>query len=202
MVSLAGGNTMNGVNKKRRRILIVATSFTAGVGTVGLSIPFVQSWQPSAKARVAGAPITVDTSKIEPGRMITVKWRGKPVWILRRTDHILRNLTQQAHLNNLRDPDSTKNQQPDYVENEYRSLRPYIFLAVGICTHLGCVPGYLPDGGEGVSNALYFCPCHGSKFDLAGRVFKGVPAPTNPIVPPHHYIEDEMIKIGEDESIG
>jgi len=194
---------MNGVNKKRRRFLVAATSITAGIGTVGLSIPFVQSWQPSAKARVSGAPITVDASKIEPGRMITVKWQGKPIWILRRTDQNLRNLSQQAHLNNLRDPDSTVNQQPDYVVNEYRSLHPDIFVAVGICTHLGCVPGYFPDGGEGgVSIALYFCPCHGSKFDLAGRVYKGVPAPTNLVIPPHHYIGEDMIKIGEDEAIG
>ena len=193
---------MNAVNTKRRRILITATAFAAGVGTVGLCIPFVQSWQPSAKARVAGAAITVDVSKIEPGRMITVKWRGQPVWILRRTDQILRNLNQQAHLKNLRDPDSTENQQPDYVVNEYRSLRPDIFIAVGLCTHLGCVPGYLPDGGEGVSNAIYYCPCHGSKFDLAGRVFTGVPAPANLIVPPHHYIGENIIKIGEDEVLG
>jgi ubiquinol-cytochrome c reductase iron-sulfur subunit len=193
---------MNGVNKKRRQLLIVATSFTAGVGAVGLSIPFVQSMQPSARALVAGAPVKVDISKIEPGRMITVKWQGKPVWILRRTETNLKNLALRTHRNNLRDPDSTKNQQPEYVENEYRSLRPDIFLAVGICTHLGCVPSYMPDGKAEVSNAIYFCPCHGSKFDLAGRVFKAVPAPANLVIPPHQYIGEDTVHIGVDENVG
>jgi ubiquinol-cytochrome c reductase iron-sulfur subunit len=184
------------ISDTRRRFLTTATSFTAAAGVAALTIPFVKSWQPSARAKVAGAPVKVDSSKIEPGRMISIKWRGKPVWILRRTETNLQNLTQPDHQNELRDPFSKINQQPDYAKNEYRSIRPEVFVAVGICTHLGCVPSYIPEGKEDVSHSLYFCPCHGSKFDLAGRVFKNVPAPTNLVIPPHRYLDDGIIEIG------
>ena len=194
---------MNDVNQTRRKILTAATSLMAGVGIVGLSIPFAQSWNPSAKAMVAGAAVEAGISKIEPGRIITVKWRGKPVWILRRSKVILENLAQSDHRENLRDPDSeTSSQQPDYARNEFRSIRPDILVVIGICTHLGCIPKYLPGGREDFSHSLYFCPCHGSKFDLAGRVFKGVPAPTNLVIPPYQYLNDNIVKIGVDDDTG
>ena len=190
--------SLNTVDLERRRYLIVATTLAATVGAVGISVPFVKSWQPSARARMSGAPVEVDISKLEPGRMITVKWRGKPVWVLRRTAVNLETLKQPAHLAKLRDPESAVKQQPDYAQEQYRSIRSDVFVAVGICTHLGCVPTYLSTGeGEGEGEAaMFFCPCHGSKFDLAGRVFKNVPAPTNLVVPPHQYIHDDILKIG------
>ncbi|MBR9910239.1 MAG: ubiquinol-cytochrome c reductase iron-sulfur subunit [Gammaproteobacteria bacterium] len=191
---------MNDVNEARRRFLIGATSFVAGGGLVGVATPFVQSWNPSAKARSIGSPVRVDVNKIESGAMITVEWQGKPVWVLRRNTQNLKNLEATEHREELRDPDSEVNQQPDYVSNSYRSIRDEIFVAVGICTHLGCVPLYEPDGIEGVEHALFFCPCHGSKFDLAGRVFNGVPAPTNLIIPPHQYLGKSILEIGVDAS--
>ena len=186
------------VNKPRRRFLTAATSFVAGAGVVGVATPFVKSWNPSAKAKAVGAPVRVDPSKIEPGSMITVAWQGKPVWILRRTTTNIENLDQNEHREKLRDPDSENNQQPDYAKNGYRSIKEDIFVAVGVCTHLGCVPNYEPDGRLDVEHALYFCPCHGSKFDLAGRVFKNVPAPTNLIIPPHQYLDHDLLEIGSD----
>jgi ubiquinol-cytochrome c reductase iron-sulfur subunit len=165
-------------------------------GVVGASIPFVKSWQPSARAQLSGAAVEIGINKLEPGRMITVKWRGKPVWILRRTEANLETLQQTAHLAKLRDPESDVKQQPDYAQEQYRSIRSDVFVAVGICTHLGCVPTYLSTGADKGEAAMFFCPCHGSKFDLAGRVFKNVPAPTNLVVPPHQYIHDDILKIG------
>ena len=184
-------------NLERRRYLVAATTLVATVGAVGISVPLVKSWQPSARARMSGAPVEVGIKKLEPGRMITVKWRGKPVWILRRTEANLETLQQTAHLAKLRDPDSAAKQQPDYAQNQYRSIRSDVFVAVGICTHLGCVPTYLSSGTDG--DATYFCPCHGSKFDLAGRVFKNVPAPANLVVPPHRYTGDDILEIGVDD---
>ncbi|WP_461518243.1 ubiquinol-cytochrome c reductase iron-sulfur subunit [Porticoccus sp.] len=189
---------MTEVNEPRRRFLIGATSFVAGAGVVGVATPFVQSWNPSAKAKAVGAPVQVDISKIDPGAMITVAWQGKPVWVVRRTAENLKNLALEEHSGELRDPDSDVNQQPDYARNAVRSIRDDIFVAVGICTHLGCVPNYEPDGRAEVKHALFFCPCHGSKFDLAGRVFKGVPAPTNLIIPPHQYLGNNVLEIGSD----
>lgn len=191
-------NDINEPNETRRRFLIGATSFVAGAGLVGVATPFVQSWNPSVKARAVGAPVRVDVSKIEPGTMITAEWQGKPVWVLRRTRQNLKNLDLESHREELRDPDSEVNQQPDYAKNTYRSIKKEVFVAVGICTHLGCVPNYEPDGRAEVKHALFFCPCHGSKFDLAGRVFKGVPAPTNLIIPPHHYLDNKVLEIGAD----
>ena len=190
--------SLNTVDLDRRRYLVAATTLVATVGAVGISVPFVKSWQPSARARMSGAPVEVDISKLEPGRMITVKWRGKPVWVLRRTAANLETLKQPAHLAKLRDPDSAVKQQPDYAQDQYRSVRSDVFVAVGICTHLGCVPTYLSTGaGEGEA-AMFFCPCHGSKFDLAGRVFKSVPAPINLLVPPHRYTSGDTLEIGAD----
>jgi ubiquinol-cytochrome c reductase iron-sulfur subunit len=189
---------MNDVNETRRRFLIGATSFVAGAGLVGVATPFVQSWNPSAKAKAVGAPVRVDISKIEPGAMITVEWQGKPVWVIRRTIENLQNLALEEHRDELRDPDSEVNQQPDYAKNGYRSIKEEFFVAVGICTHWGCVPNYEPDGRAEVKHALFFCPCHGSKFDLAGRVFKAVPAPTNLIIPPHQYLDNSVLEIGAD----
>ena len=189
---------MTEVNEPRRRFLIGATSFVAGAGVVGAAIPFVQSWNPSAKAKAVGAPVKVNIGKLEPGAMVTVAWQGKPVWVLRRTASNIENLRQSPHRALLRDPDSEINQQSDYAKNEFRSIKEKIFVAVGICTHLGCVPNYEPKGMEGVDHALFFCPCHGSKFDLAGRVFKSVPAPTNLIIPPHQYLGNNVLEIGSD----
>ena len=189
---------MTEVNEPRRRFLIGATSFVAGAGVVGAAIPFVQSWNPSAKAKAVGAPVKVNIGKLEPGAMVTVEWQGKPVWVLRRTASNIENLRQSPHRALLRDPDSEINQQSDYAKNEFRSIKEKIFVAVGICTHLGCVPNYEPKGMEGVDHALFFCPCHGSKFDLAGRGFKSVPAPTNLIIPPHQYLDNDVLEIGTD----
>ena len=189
---------MTEVNEPRRRFLIGATSFVAGAGVVGAAIPFVQSWNPSAKAKAVGAPVKVNIGKLEPGAMVTVEWQGKPVWVLRRTASNIETLRQSPHRALLRDPDSEINQQSDYAKNEFRSIKEKIFVAVGICTHLGCVPNYEPKGMEGVDHALFFCPCHGSKFDLAGRVFKSVPAPTNLIIPPHQYLDNDVLEIGTD----
>jgi ubiquinol-cytochrome c reductase iron-sulfur subunit len=188
----------NKPNEQRRRFLTIATSFVAGAGAVGVAIPFVQYWNPSAKAKAAGAPVRIDVSKIETGSMITVAWQSKPVWIVKRTPENLKNMTEIAHRNKLRDPDSNVNQQPNYAQNDYRSIKEEIFVAVGICTHLGCVPNYEPEDLAGKDHAKFFCPCHGSKFDLAGRVFKGVPAPTNLIIPPHQYLENGILEIGTD----
>ena len=188
------------VNSGRRKFLTLTTAVVGGVGAAAVAVPFVKSWSSSEKAKAAGAPVAVDISKIQPGQLIRVEWRGKPVWVVSRTQKILDEL---ATLNDkLRDPSSKEPQQPDYALNESRSLKPEIFVAVGICTHLGCSPTYLPDSFseqvEGVESG-FFCPCHGSKFDLAGRVFQNVPAPLNLVIPPHHYLSDTEILIGLDK---
>lgn len=189
------------VNASRRRFLIGATSVVGGVGAIGAAVPFVASWNPSAKAKAAGAPVKANISKLEPGQRMTVEWRGKPVWILRRTQEMLDNLEKIG--DRLRDPESQEPQQPEYVTGLYRSSRPEIAVIIGICTHLGCSPQFVPDmtpqefDAEWVGG--FFCPCHGSKFDLAGRVYSGVPAPKNLEVPPYKYVDDDNIIIGVDE---
>jgi len=191
------------VNKTRRRMLIGATSVVGAVGVVGAAIPFVGSWNPSAKAKAAGAPVKVNLSKIEPGQMITVEWRGKPVYIVRRTQAVLDRLKEVVPL--ISDPESDKSAQPAYAKNFDRSIKPEFSILLGVCTHLGCAPLYRPDvaakdlGGEGKWFGGFFCPCHGSKYDLAGRVYKGVPAPLNLEVPPHKYVSDAIVIIGEDQ---
>ncbi|UXI01628.1 ubiquinol-cytochrome c reductase iron-sulfur subunit [Photobacterium sp. TY1-4] len=188
------------VSNGRRRFLTATTSVVGGLGAVAVAVPFIKSWNPSAKAKAAGAPVEVDISKLEDGQMVRVEWRGKPVWVVRRSEAIIEELG--GHDDQLRDPSSGEPQQPGYAQNQYRSVKPEIFLAVGICTHLGCSPTYLPDSfSEQVSgvSAGFFCPCHGSKFDMAGRVFSGVPAPLNLVVPPHMFLDDNTIIVGVDE---
>ncbi len=191
----------SGVNKARRRFLTGAATVVGGAGLAAATIPFLASFKPSAKAEAAGAPVEVDVSRLQPGQMVTVEWRGKPVWIVHRSDKMLGFLPELD--DRLRDPHSTRaDQQPDYAQNEYRSLRPEYMVMVGICTHLGCAPTYRPeiapaDLGEDWRGG-FFCPCHGSRFDLAGRVYKGVPAPTNLEVPPYRFVTDSRILIGED----
>ncbi|WP_372880522.1 ubiquinol-cytochrome c reductase iron-sulfur subunit [Psychromonas sp.] len=188
------------VNSGRRKFLTLTTGVVGGVGAVAVAVPFVKSWSPSEKAKAAGAPVAVDISKIQPGQLIRVEWRGKPVWIVSRTQKIIDELATLD--GQLRDPGSEEPQQPDYAANAGRSLKPEIFIAVGLCTHLGCSPSYLPDSFseqvEGVESG-FFCPCHGSKFDMAGRVFQNVPAPLNLVIPPHHYTSDTTILIGLDK---
>lgn len=192
----------DGVNEGRRRFWIGATSAVGAVGAVGVAVPFVQSWNPSAKAKNAGAPVTADISKLEPGQRMTVEWRGKPVWILKRTEEAMDTL--DAVKDQLRDPASEESSQPAYAQNQHRSRDSHsnIIVLVGLCTHLGCSPLYRPEIGAADLGSDwkggFFCPCHGSKFDFSGRVFKSVPAPTNLEVPPYYYISDNLIKIGED----
>ncbi len=191
-----------GVNPQRRRLLL-ATSGLGAVGTVLALTPFVLSMMPSARAKAAGAPVEVDISKIEPGQLLTVEWRGKPVWILRRTPEMLKSLADDEKF--LADPKSTVvEQQPSYAQNPTRSLKPEFLVLVGICTHLGCSPAQRLVAGmaSGLGEEWpggFFCPCHGSKFDLAGRVFKNVPAPTNLHVPPYSFMSDTRIIIGVDK---
>ncbi len=190
------------VNKTRRRVLTVATSVVGAVGAVGVAVPFVGSWNPSAKAKAAGAPVKANISKLEPGEMITVEWRGKPVFIVRRTQEVLDGLNKTDDL--VRDPASEVPQQPAYAKNQARSIKAEYLVLLGLCTHLGCAPMYRPDVGAADLGGSewqggFFCPCHGSKFDLAGRVYKGVPAPINLEVPPHAYETDSVIVIGLDQ---
>ncbi|MFA9419857.1 MAG: ubiquinol-cytochrome c reductase iron-sulfur subunit [Gammaproteobacteria bacterium] len=185
----------DGVDNNRRRFLTAATVVVGAVGTVAVAIPFVKSWNPSARAKAAGAPVEADISKLEPGQQIIIKWRGKPVWVVRRDQQALATLPKVA--GNLRDPDSDDSIQPDYARNEHRSIKPEYLIIEGICTHLGCSPSYQPEITADFQGG-FFCPCHGSKFDFAGRVYTGVPAPTNLTVPPHYFITDGLILIGED----
>lgn len=191
----------DGVNNSRRMLLIGATAAVGAVGVAGVAVPFVKSWNPSAKAKAAGAPVTVDISKLEPGQRMVVEWRGKPVWVVRRTPEMLSRLPKND--TSLRDPKSENpEQQPAYAQNPYRSIKPEYLVLTGICTHLGCSPLFRPEvaaadlGADW--NGGFFCPCHGSKFDLAGRVFQGVPAPKNLSVPPHKYDSDNVLTIGVD----
>ena len=190
-------------NPGRRRFLTLATTAVGAVGTGFTLVPFISSMQPSAKARAAGAPVRADISKLQPGQMIRVKWRGKPVWIVNRTDTMLETVSALDSV--VSDPQSEASEQPDYARNEYRSIKPDILVLVGICTHLGCSPTFRPDVSPADLGADwkggFFCPCHGSKFDLAGRVYAGVPAPTNLPVPPHYFISDAEILIGQDKEV-
>ncbi|MBM6549873.1 ubiquinol-cytochrome c reductase iron-sulfur subunit [Marinomonas ostreistagni] len=192
--------SQSGVNKGRRRFLIGATSAIGAVGAVGIATPFVASWNPSAKAKAAGAPVKADISKLEKGQQMIVEWRGQPVWIVKRSEQNLADLSKLT--DKLADPTSSVEQQPEYAQNEYRSIKPEIAVLLGICTHLGCSPTYRPEvapddlGPEWLGG--FNCPCHGSRFDLAGRVYKGVPAPTNLVVPPYNFISDEVIEVGVD----
>ena len=183
----------------RRQFLTAATSVVGGVGLGLAAVPFVGSWLPSAKARSLGGPVEIDLSKIDVGQKITVPWRGQPIFVIHRSDETLRALEElPTHM--LRDPESKLPQQPDYINQSYRAIEKKFLVLVGLCTHLGCVPLYKPKIGslETGWKGGFFCPCHGSKFDLSGRVFKGVPAPTNLEIPPYRYESEHVIVIGED----
>ena len=192
------------VNLQRRKILTGATGVVGATGATFLAVPFVSSWQPSERAKAAGAPVNADVSKLLPGQMLTVEWRGKPVWVVRRTPEMVNGLAPLTE--ELRDPDSEESIQPSYCQNESRAIESEYLVVVGICTHLGCAPLYRPAIGSPDVGADwqggFFCPCHGSRFDLAGRVFQSVPAPTNLDIPPHHYLTDSIIRIGEDAKEG
>jgi ubiquinol-cytochrome c reductase iron-sulfur subunit len=188
-----------GVDKSKRQFLTSALTVVGAVGTGYLAVPFLAQMQPSVKAMAAGAPVEVDISKMEAGQLIRVEWRGKPVWVLNRTPEVLETLKTLD--NELRDPLSEESIQPASSKNPARSIKPEIFLAVGLCTHLGCSPTFRPeiaphDLGEKWKGG-FFCPCHGSWFDLAGRVYRGVPAPTNLEIPPYRYVTDTLIIVGE-----
>ena len=188
-----------GVDKSKRQFLTTALTVVGAVGAGYLAVPFLAQMQPSVKAMAAGAPVEVDISKMEPGQLIRVEWRGKPVWVLNRTPEVLETLKTLD--NELRDPLSEESIQPNTSKNQVRSIKPEIFVAVGLCTHLGCSPTFRPeiaphDLGPKWKGG-FFCPCHGSWFDLAGRVYRGVPAPTNLEIPPYRYITDTLIIVGE-----
>lgn len=188
-----------GVDHGRRRFLTATTAVVGGAGVVAVAVPFIKSWEPSARAKNAGAPVLADISKVEPGQRLSVLWRGQPVWIVNRTPALLATLPQLK--DRLRDPDSkVADQQPTYAQNEARSIKPEWLVVIGICTHLGCSPEFVPEikpepfdpewkGG-------FFCPCHKSRYDIAGRVFQGVPAPMNLVVPPYQFVSDKQILIG------
>lgn len=187
------------IDTARRCFLRRATTIVGGVGAVAASVPFVSYLLPSQDTEALGAPIKINMSTLEPRQQLTVPWRGQPIWIIRRTEEMLAALPT---LNTqLRDPDSIEDQQPVYAQNIHRSIKPEYFVAIGVCTHLGCIPNYRPDIG-GISPDWvggFYCPCHGSRYDLAGRVYKGVPAPLNLKIPQHMYVSESEIMIGEDK---
>ena len=192
------------VNLKRRQILAGATGVVGAVGAGLVAVPFVGAWQPSEKAKAAGAPVTADISGLQPGQMMTLSWRGKPVWVVYRTPDMLERLAGLDEL--VRDPLSNESIQPDYCKNPARALKPQYLVVVGICTHLGCAPLYRPalNSPDMAANwrGGFFCPCHGSSFDLAGRVFRSVPAPSNLEIPPYTFLSDTTIRVGEDAETG
>jgi len=179
----------------RRKFLLAATAAVGGAGGLAVAFPFVASWMPSERAKAAGAPVDVEIGAIEPGMLVRAEWRGQPVWIVRRTPEMLATLDPLK--GKLADPDSKSPQQPAYAQNATRSIKPELLVLVGICTHLGCSPtDRLQPADDWVGG--FYCPCHGSIFDLAGRVFAGMPAPTNLIVPPYQFLTDTRLRIGED----
>ncbi len=188
------------VDPGRRQLLTVVTAVTGAIGVAFAATPFLASWKPSARAKALGAPVEIDASKLEPGAMLKVEWRGKPVWVLRRTPEMLKALAAAAPF--LLDPESNASVQPAYAKNESRASRPEYLVVLGVCTHLGCSP--LPKFAPGDLTVSadwpggFYCPCHGSKFDIAGRVWKGVPAPANLTVPPYTFLADGRILVGAD----
>lgn len=187
------------INKERRSFLLGSACVLGGIGAVCSLVPLASSWLPNANTKAATGPVEVDLSTLEPGEQRIVEWQRKPVWIIRRSATMLRQL-DKTNTSQLRDPLSLVEQQPGYAKNQYRSIHPEYLILIGICTHLGCSPKYKPNlnelGPEWPGG--FFCPCHGSTFDLAGRVFKGVPAPINLAVPPHRFINSHTVIIGED----
>ena len=196
-------NEFEEANHSRRKFLSGATAGLAVVGAIGVASPFIASFNPSAQARAVGAPVKVDISKILPGEQIRVEWRGQPVFVLRRTKDIINQVLNQDHV--VADPTSKESKQPRYVDIHNRSIKEDILVLLGICTHLGCSPQFRPEVGPSDLGAEwkggYFCPCHGSKFDFAGRVYKNMPAPKNLTVPAHRYDGDDVIIIGEDQEV-
>jgi ubiquinol-cytochrome c reductase iron-sulfur subunit len=190
------------IDEQRRRFLLTATGVLGGIGATCALTPFITSWLPSAKTQATGVPVQVDLSKMELGQQITIEWQGKPVWIMRRTKEMLQHLN--GHDEQLRDPNSLVEQQPPYAQNQHRSINPEYLILVGVCTHLGCSPKYTPVENEFGPNwpGGFYCPCHGSTFDLAGRVFKGAPAPINLQVPPYQFISEHVVVIGQDKREG
>jgi len=193
-------------DEKRRRFLIAATTVVGSVGATFAAVPFVQYLQPSQKAAAEGAPVKIDISKLELGQQLSTQWQGKPVAVLRRVPEVLERLNNPGLVEQLSDPDSDRTtQQPDYTKNTFRSVNSEYLVFVNLCTHLGCIPTYRPEvapadlGGNWFGG--YYCPCHGSKFDLAGRVFKNVPAPTNLVIPPYRFLSEKLVLIGEDTVI-
>ena len=189
------------VDHGKRRILTAAATVMGGIGAAYVATPFVLSMDPCARAQAAGAPVDVDISKLQNGQLMTVEWRGKPVWILRRTDEMIKRSEELTSL--LRDPGSEElTQQPHYAKNDYRSINPEYMVMIGLCTHLGCAPTYRPDlAPEDLGQDWkggFFCPCHGSKYDLAGRVYAGVPAPSNLVVPAYRFVTETRLLIGVD----
>ncbi len=189
------------INHGRRRFLTATTAVVGAVGAGFVAVPFIKSWNPSERAKLAGAPITADISALEEGQRLILEWRGQPIWIVRRSQAVLQALPTLDDV--LSDPSSQNpEQQPEYAANELRSIKPEVSVLVGLCTHLGCSPEMVaqiaPQPFDAQWKGGYFCPCHKSKFDMAGRVYQGVPAPTNLVVPPHHYVDDTTIVIGVD----
>jgi ubiquinol-cytochrome c reductase iron-sulfur subunit len=186
----------------RRKFLTLTTTVVGAVGAGFAAVPFLASLKPSERAKALGAPVVVDISRLEPGQKINVAWRSKPVWIVRRTPEMLASLNKVSA--ELADPDNEQNKQPDYARNEARAIKPEVLVMIGSCTHLGCSPTFRPDFPAPEVDANwqggFYCPCHGSKFDLSGRVYKNVPAPTNLVVPPHRYADANTIIVGEDPS--
>ena len=190
-----------GVNPGRRRFLTATTAVVGGAGAIAAAVPFIASWQPSARAELAGAPVTENIAKLEPGQRLTLTWRGQPVFVIRRTPEQIQVLPSLDA--RLRDPNSdVVDQQPAYAKNPHRSVKPEYLVLVGLCTHLGCVPLFRPEVQAEPFDADwkggFYCPCHNSRFDLAGRVFEGVPAPTNLRVPPYHFVDDNTLIVGVD----
>lgn len=200
-VTTASESAESEVDNNRRRFLTVATSAVGAAGAVAVAVPFLGSWNPSAKAKAAGAPVKADIGKLEPGQMVVVEWRGKPVYVVHRTEEMITNLDKVD--GDLKDPDSAISKQPAYISSKARSIRPELLVVEGLCTHLGCAPKFRPEvgaadlgGDEWVGG--FFCPCHGSKFDLAGRVYSGVPASSNLVVPPYSFESQSVLVIGVD----
>jgi ubiquinol-cytochrome c reductase iron-sulfur subunit len=189
-----------GVDVGRRRFLTLTTTAVGAVGAGFAAVPFIASLAPSERAKALGAPVTIDISKLEPGQQVVAVWRRQPVWVVRRTAEMLATLDKVSA--QLSDPDSEVPQQPEYIKGPARAIKPEYMVLKGICTHLGCSPKFRPDAPAPEIAADwqggFFCPCHGSKFDLSGRVYAGVPAPTNLPVPPHRYANDTTLVIGED----
>jgi ubiquinol-cytochrome c reductase iron-sulfur subunit len=197
--------SVDGIDVNRRRFLTTTASVVGGAGAVATTIPFISTLSPSAKTRAIGAPVEVELGDIQPGQLKITQWQGKPIWLLRRRQSDLDGI--EALDSKVRDPNSDREQQPEYAKNEYRSVKPEYLIVIGLCTHLGCSPTFIRQEDGGSHNmgsdwrGGFFCPCHGSRFDMAGRVYNGYPAPTNLVVPPHMYLNETKVLIGDDSGV-